>query len=98
MFLSPVEYYEINKIIKNLKKSLCYGIHELPTNWFKNCADELTLTLTFLINQSFEKGVFPYILKTAILKPVHKKDEKYNPCNYRPTALLPKIQKYLKEQ
>ena len=41
--------------------------------WGKNSIDILAPYLTELANQSFSSGVFPYDLKTAILKPLLKK-------------------------
>lgn len=92
-YLSPVTYKEIHKIIKNMKNKRSFGIDELPPTLIKECADELILPITTLINQTFEEGDFPDLLKISILKPVHKKDEKMDPNNYRPIALLPAISK-----
>jgi hypothetical protein len=93
MYLSPVEYQEVYKIIKNLKNKKSCGIDEIPPCLFKKCAIELTYPLTSLINQSFEEGAFPDYLKKSIIKPMHKKNEKTNPTNYRPIALLPTASK-----
>lgn len=93
MFLRPVSYDEIYRIIKNLKNKSSYGVDELPPNLIRKCADELTLPLHMLVNQSFEEGQFPDSLKIAIIKPIYKKGEKTNPKNYRPIALLPTFSK-----
>ena len=45
----------------------------IPTWLLKNSIDILAPYLTELANQSFSSGVFPYDLKTAILKPLLKK-------------------------
>jgi hypothetical protein len=34
-------------------------------------------------------GIFPDRLKIAVVKPLHKKGDKYNMTNYRPISLLP---------
>ena len=44
--------------------------------------------LSKLINLSFETGVFPTLLKTAKVHPLHKKESKLNHLNYRPISLL----------
>lgn len=93
MFLSPVDGYEVNSILKNLKNKNSYGIDELPPTLFRQCADELTLPFFKLINQSFEEGSFPDQLKRALIKPIHKKNTKTDPNNYRPIALLPTASK-----
>lgn len=93
MFLSTVGPAEINSIIKNLKNKNSYGIDEMPPALVKQCADELTLPFYLLVNQSFEEGRFPNYLKKAVIKPIHKKDSKSDPTNYRPIALLPTASK-----
>ena len=40
------------------------------------------------MNQSFEVGVFPDMLKSAKVTPIHKKESKLNHLNYRPISLL----------
>ena len=44
--------------------------------------------LSRLVNLCFEVGVFPDILKTAKITPLHKKDSKLDVINYRPISLL----------
>ena len=44
---------------------------------------------------SFSSGVFPSILKTAKVIPVHKKDSKLDFLNYHPISLLSNIEKTL---
>lgn len=92
-YLRPVELHEVKLLIKNLKNKHSSGIDELPSTLIKECANELAIPLTMLINQSFSEGIFPDMLKKAIIKPKFKKGEKTNPANYRPIALLPAISK-----
>lgn len=93
MFLTPVDGYEVNQMLKNLKNKNSHGIDELPPTLFRQCADELTLPFYKLINQSFEEGTFPNKLKKALIKPIHKKNAKSDPSNYRPISLLPTASK-----
>lgn len=93
LYLSPVDPYEINTIIKNLKNKRSHGIDEIPPTLLRQCANELTLPFYILLNQSFEEGVFPDLLKKALIKPIHKKNIKTDPNNYRPIALLPTASK-----
>ena len=46
-----------------------------------------------MINESLAIGTFPDCLKRALVVPLHKKDEKDDPNNYRPISLLPCISK-----
>jgi hypothetical protein len=92
-YLTPVNIQETYKLIKHLKNKNSYGIDEIPPKLMKNCAIELALPFCKLINQSFTDGVFPDALKKAIIKPIHKNNEKSNPTNYRPIAILPTASK-----
>ena len=42
-------------------------------------------------------GIFPSVLKTAKVIPVHKNDSKLDCNNYRPISLLPNIEKILEK-
>ncbi|KAG8313850.1 hypothetical protein J6590_108242 [Homalodisca vitripennis] len=44
--------------------------------------------LLYLINLSFEKGIFPDILKTAVVIPLHKSGPNNDCNNFRPISLL----------
>lgn len=89
MYLHFVTYREVSKIIRNLKNKKSCGFDDFPPILFKHCADLLTIPLCLLINQSFEQGVFPSLLKKAVITPVHKRKSKTNTDNYRPIAVLP---------
>lgn len=93
IFLNHVELNEIYKLLKQLKNKTSHGIDDLPPMLFKHCAKELSYPLWFLINQSFNEGVFPDQLKHSLIKPIHKKNIKTDPTNYRPIALLPTTSK-----
>ena len=49
--------------------------------------------MTYLINQSFAKGVVPNQLKLAKVIPIHKSSDKSQLKNYRPVSLLPALSK-----
>ncbi|KAI5642242.1 reverse transcriptase (RNA-dependent DNA polymerase) domain-containing protein [Phthorimaea operculella] len=93
IYLKPVDEHEVFKIIKNLKNKNSTGEDEIPPSLLKNCANEFTPPITLLINQSFETGKFPDLLKISIVRPIHKKGDEQLADNYRPIALLPAISK-----
>jgi hypothetical protein len=93
LFLRPVDQNEIKKIIASLKNKNSCGVDEIPPMLIKQCIDELAEPLSILINQSFQQGVFPDLLKLALIKPIHKKDDPTSPENYRPIALLSSFSK-----
>jgi len=93
MILNPTCPAEVLYVIKNLKNSKSTGWDEIPTSVIKASAEVIVKPITFLINQSFNTGIFPEHLKYAIIKPLHKHKDKTEVSNYRPIALLPVISK-----
>ena len=57
----------------------------------------MSTPLSFIINRSFEQGVFPESLKTAQVTPVHKKEDTLTINNYRPISLLSVFSKILEK-
>ena len=55
--------------------------------------DQISNHLATICNLSFFTGVFPAILKTAKVIPIHKKNSKLEVSNYRPISLLSNIDK-----
>lgn len=93
MFLAPTDVHEVLKSIQSLKDKTSSGWDEISPNLLKLCQDELAYPLTILINQSFQLGKFPSKLKSAIIKPLHKKEDPTLVNNYRPIALVSSISK-----
>lgn len=93
IFINPTDRAEVLYLIKKIKNKKSYGFDELPPTLIKECAAELAEPLSFLINQSFAEGIVPDLLKIALVKPLHKKDSRADPNNYRPIALLPTFSK-----
>ena len=48
----------------------------------------LARPFSVVFNRSLQQGYFPSDWKTANISPIHKKDEKSLPSNYRPISLL----------
>ena len=95
MFLGPVSENTVFNAIMNLKSSNSTGTDLISSNILKAAVNYITYPLTFLINMSLEKGIFPEIFKTARIIPLHKKESKDNIENYRPISLLSSISKVL---
>ena len=85
---SPIE---VAKEISSMKKQ--GGMHDIPARFLKLCDTYVANPLSRLFNQCIEKGLFPDILKTAQITPVHKKGPKNEIKNYRPIAVLMNIGK-----
>ena len=65
------------------------------TKILKLLKNDISSQLSETFNISFSSGVFPSILKTAKVIPVHKKDSELYFSNYRPISLLSNIEKNL---
>lgn len=88
IFFYPTTKSEIINIVNKLESSKAPGFDEITPIVIKNIISSIENVLVHLINLSLNSGVFPDVLKKAILKPLYKKNEKTNPTNYRPIALL----------
>ena len=65
----------------------------LPTKILKEFNKHLIGPLSSIINKSLSEGIFPDILKSALVCPIFKKNDKTNCANYRPISLLSNIGK-----
>jgi hypothetical protein len=89
----PVTATEIKSIIHSLKPKNSSGYDEI-SKILKTC---VRLPLSFICNHLLHTGIFPDCLKIAVMKPLHKKGDKYNMTNYRPLSLLPIFSKVLEK-
>ena len=71
--------------------------NSIPTKILKLLKDEISSHLSDIYNISFSMGIFPSVLKTAKVIPVHKKDSKLDCNNYRPISLLRNIENFLEK-
>ena len=94
-FISPTDCFEIADIISNLSSDKSDGPNGLPTKIMQLLKNEISPILANLFNQSFSHGVFPSILKTAKVIPIHKKLSKLSCSNYRPISILSNIDKII---
>ncbi len=88
MYLFPTSVEEVTKIMLNLNVRKTSGPNCIPTKIVKACHQQLADPLTKIFNKSFDTGIFPANMKNALVIPLHKKNEKYIPGNYRPISLL----------
>jgi Reverse transcriptase (RNA-dependent DNA polymerase) len=88
IFMSPVNKFDVLKIINQLKNKKSCGFDFFPDMLIKKCKNELCEVLAFLYNLSISQGIFPSILKKAIITPIFKKGSKFDVSNYRPVSLL----------
>ena len=88
---------EIQEIIENMPKKNSCGFDYLSSSLLKKLSPLLIKSITLIVNQSLNTGVFPDHLKKAKVIPVFKKDDKTLLKNYRPISLLPIISKILEK-
>ena len=88
---------EVHKLICQLNKGKALGPLSIPVTILKDNVNILSTPLSFIINRSFEQGVFPESLKTAQVTPVHKKEDTLTISNYRPIFLSSIFSKILEK-
>ena len=71
------------------------GPNSISTKVLKLLKNDISSQLSEIFNISFSSGIFPSVLKTAKVVPVHKKDSKLDFSNYCPISLLSNIEKIL---
>jgi hypothetical protein len=76
MFLGPINPIEMFKLIKGLKNKKSHGFDEISDFLMRECAEDLNYVLSYIVNLSFQQGVFPEMLKLAIIKPLFKRGYK----------------------
>ena len=86
-FISPVQESKIEKLTNNLNQNKSFASCSIPVKVLQKYADVFKQPLTFLINLSFQQGVFPEALKTARVTPILKKEDHQLPSNYRPISV-----------
>ena len=93
LFLTPVIPTEVEKIIDALDLKKSSGPMSIPVFILKIYKDLFAYWLSKLVNLSFEVGLFPDILKTAKVTPIHKKNSRTNYKNFRAISLLSVVSK-----
>lgn len=95
-FLKPTSEQEISDVIYNIKIT-SPGYDEICMKIVKECSNEISPFLNFLINKCFREGSFPKQLQIAKIIPIYKKGEKSKNTNYRPVSILPSIRKIIEK-
>ncbi|XP_065678482.1 uncharacterized protein LOC136093410 [Hydra vulgaris] len=93
-FLNPVAENEVSDLIKNsLQNGKSLGTNSIPTHLLKLTSHVICKPLCTILNNSFNKGLFPDVFKIAKVIPIHKKGSLMDHRNYRPISLLSNISK-----
>ena len=82
-------------LTKSLKGKPTAGDDDISENLVTQCVQLIKGPLAHIYNLSLNSGVFPGIWKTAKVKPLYKKGDKYDIKNYRPISIIPVFAKLL---
>ena len=93
--LKYVSQDRIFKILKKLKSSKSCGIDGLDTYSLKIVASIVAPVLHHIVVLSIMQFKFPSSWKVAKVLPLHKKECKLEPKNYRPVSILSPVSKVL---
>ena len=91
--LNVVSPEDVTQLLSTLKCNKATGLDKISGKFLKEAATSIANPLCSIFNQSIISGIFPDEWKLARVSPIYKKDEKSNPCNYRPISVLPIVAK-----
>lgn len=86
----------LKDLVSKMSNKFCC-LDPIPTFLLKECIDELTPILLYILNKSLTTGSFPAGMKRAVVKPTLKKEnaDVDSLSNYRPVSNLTAISKLL---
>ena len=82
------ETKDIVQVIRGTKNSSSSGHDGISMTYIKDCAEQLAPALKFIYDKVSLFAMMPTQWKLAKIIPLHKKETKDNPENYRPISLL----------
>ncbi|CAK1585022.1 unnamed protein product [Parnassius mnemosyne] len=97
MRFRSAEPKSITKILKSLNSNKAPGVDRIRAIDVKKMCDKISLTIAKLINACILTGKYPKLLKTGIVRPIHKKGSQVDYLNYRPITILPTINKVVEK-
>lgn len=102
MRYEPASPKSIGRIITSMNTKKSPGIDKIRAMDIKLICHKIKSIISNLINASILTGKYPHMLKTGIVRPIHKKGSRENYANYRPITILPIInkiaEKYISQQ
>ena len=75
-FVTPTDSTEVSNVISSLNQDKSDRPNSIPIKILKLLNKDISDQVAILFNQTFSSGIFPSILKTSKIVPVHKKGSK----------------------
>ncbi len=97
LFMNPITFTELNNIVHSLSNSQTVGSDGFNPKIIKDNFALIANHLIYIFNMSLEKGVFPNMLKNAVVTPVFKGGSHNDANNYRPISILTIFSKMLEK-
>ncbi len=82
---------DIIKAIDDIKPDAASGPDEIPVSLLKNCKEAIAFPIHLIWSHSITTGQVPSFYKFSHVFPLHKKDSRALPANYRPISLTSHI-------
>ena len=86
----------IRSLVRDMSQKQC-DLDPLPTMLVTKLLPELAPIIKGVVNKSLSSGEFPTALKTALIRPSFKQDDKNDLKNYRPVSNLPFLSKIVEK-
>ena len=97
LIFEKVSETNVMQIINNRPNKTSCGFDGISTIVMKSIKHVILKSLTLIINQIINTGVFPNKLKIAKITPIFKKDDRTLFTNYIPISLLPIFSKVIEK-
>ena len=94
----PVSSDELVKVIRSMNYKIC-DLDPMPSKLVGTCVHELIPIIKAIVNGSLTNGVFPSVLKKAVIRPVYKGKglDSNDVGSYRPISNLSFISKIIEK-
>ena len=97
IFLQPTNPEEIRRLIRKLPNKGSSGFDHIDNIMLKNLEPEVATQISIITNASISQGIFPEIMKNALIVPLYKAKNRELVTNYRPISLLLTISKLIEK-
>ncbi|KAL0852667.1 hypothetical protein ABMA27_012506 [Loxostege sticticalis] len=91
LVLTEVDYGEVERIICGLRDDCSPGWDKISATILKASKNALIPPITHMCYLSISTGVFPKVLKRALVSPIFKQGDRSDVADYRPTSCCPRL-------